>query len=80
MYNAEAIVYFSKEGIPKPYRIRFYEQDEPVVLDIRRVIQKDILSVNKKKYYEFKCEAAVGDCIKQFKLKYDFESGRWQMA
>lgn len=80
MYNAEVIVYFSKEGIPKPYRIRFYENGEPVVLNIQRVIQKDILLVNKNKYYEFRCEASVDDRIKQFRVKYSFDSCRWHIV
>jgi len=80
MYNAEVIAYFSKEGVPKPYRIRFYEKDESVVLDIKRVIQKDIQTVNKKKQYEFRCEADIGGSIKQFRLKFDIESCKWYVV
>lgn len=79
----ECIAEFDKEGNPKPIRIRFEDDEGKHVIDVKKIIEKDIkktystMNRSDGRAFHFKCESVVEGLIVPFKLMFDNNSCKW---
>lgn len=74
----DMVVWFTREGAPKPIRFRLEtDNGESVTIAIDRIFHKDLEKLAGNNMLLYRCEGCINGVIRQFEVKYELNTCRW---
>ncbi len=77
--TVDAIVYFGSDGVIKPLKVRFKENNEYVVVKIDNIRSVETVYIAGYTSYIYECQAFVFHTIKSFKIRFISDKNLWEM-
>ncbi|EHQ91248.1 hypothetical protein [Desulfosporosinus youngiae] len=77
MKPVEMVARFSQDGTPRPVKYRVTLKDEPVVIQVDKVLfrTEETLAGNRRILY--RCQSEINGVLRLFELKYELSTCRW---
>lgn len=81
----DCICNFDTKGNLEPVRIRFGDTEGQHVVDIRKVLERDVkncfgtMHSNSAKVHSFKCQSEVEGILIQYQLQFETKNCSWNM-
>lgn len=76
----DKVCWTDKIGIIKPARFRITDENQgEIVIEIDRVISKDLEKLNGNKMYVYKCLSCINGAVKLVEFKYELKTFKWML-
>jgi len=77
--DVEMIAIFDGEGNIRPFRFKYQEQNETVVVNVNRLIHRKIEKIGKQTNIIFKCESVICGKKKIYEIIFDKDKLSWKL-
>lgn len=77
--NIDVIAIFDPEGKIRPWRFKYDEQDETIVVDVNRLMKREIQKIEGQTYVIFRCQSMIHGRETVYEITFNRDKLVWKL-